>query len=419
MVTKDHLKVEVAERIDQAKVSHDWQLVKLGDIAYETSDRVDNPSQSGFECFVGLEHLESGNLTVNRWGNTEDVTSAMKLFKQGDTLFARRNAYLKRASMVTFDGVCSGDAIVLRENREMVVEGFLPLILNTDDLWNYAIANAAGSMSKRVKWRNLAEYKFALPPKDEQRRIADILWAADEVILKTKFLQEQIQSYKQTLMQSLFDPHMLEREGKSSKLVPLAEVVTYASDGPFGSKLKTEHYTSEGVRVIRLQNIGEGSFEDADKAYISNSYYHDLIRYTVKPGDIIVAGLGDEAHALGRACLIPKDLGISVNKADCFCLRANTSIIDQEYLLFFLNSLYARNQVNQLVQGTTRARINVSNLKSIMAIVPDRESQAKVCHILKSLETTYAEVLSNIQIKRNLAVKLREHLLSVKGQINV
>src|SRR2546421_11599313 len=106
----------------------------------------------------------------------------MKLFKQRDTLFARRNAYLRRASMVMFDGVCSGDAIVLRENREMIVEGFLPLILNTDALWNYAIANAAGSMSKRVKWRDLAEYEFPFPPLDEQRRIADILWAADEVI---------------------------------------------------------------------------------------------------------------------------------------------------------------------------------------------------------------------------------------------
>jgi hypothetical protein len=71
--------------------------------------------------------------------------------------------------------VCSGYAIVLRENREMIVEGFLPLILNTDDLWNFAIANAAGSMSKRVKWRDLAEYEFVLPPKAEQRRFADIL----------------------------------------------------------------------------------------------------------------------------------------------------------------------------------------------------------------------------------------------------
>ena len=150
MITKNYSNVEVTASIGKEMVSHDWQIIKLGDIAYEISDRVDNPSQSGLEHFVGLEHLESGSLSIRRWGNTEDVASAMKLFKQGDTLFARRNAYLKRASMVTFDGVCSGDAIVLRENREMIVEGFLPLILNTGALWNYAIANAAGSMSKEL-----------------------------------------------------------------------------------------------------------------------------------------------------------------------------------------------------------------------------------------------------------------------------
>lgn len=32
------------------------------------------------------------------------------------------------------------------------------------------------------------------------------------------------------------------------------------TDGPFGSNLKTEHYREQGVRVIRLQNIGDGIF---------------------------------------------------------------------------------------------------------------------------------------------------------------
>lgn len=160
----------------------DWKMVRLEEVCEEVSERVDKPAEAGFERFIGLEHMDSGELMVRRWGSTTDLISSMKLFRKGDTLFARRNAYLRRASMVDFDGLCSGDAIVLREIKGEMAEGFLPLVLNSDRFWTYAIANAAGSMSKRVNVRSLLAYEFALPPLDQQRRIAELLWALDEVL---------------------------------------------------------------------------------------------------------------------------------------------------------------------------------------------------------------------------------------------
>lgn len=161
-----------------------WDKVFLGEIADEITVRVDNPSQSGFEMFVGLAHFVSGDLKIKQWGSTKNLVSAMKKFQKGDILFARRNAYLKRASMVEFDGVCSGDAFVVREKKDKLVPGFLAFIFNSESLWYYANSYAAGTMSKRVKWRDLAKYSFKLPPLDEQKRLADLLWSVDEVIEK-------------------------------------------------------------------------------------------------------------------------------------------------------------------------------------------------------------------------------------------
>src|SRR5688500_10321170 len=92
-----------------------WALVKLGDLAEDISKRVDNPSNSGYDRFVGLEHFVSGDLKIKSWSATKNLTSAAKAFQKGDILFARRNAYLRRASLVDFDGICSGDAFVIRE----------------------------------------------------------------------------------------------------------------------------------------------------------------------------------------------------------------------------------------------------------------------------------------------------------------
>ena len=82
--------------------------MKLKDIALEKNERVDNPSQSPYNLFVGLEHYDSGEATIRRYGSTERLESTMKVFHAGDVLIARRNVYLKRAATVNFDGLTSG-----------------------------------------------------------------------------------------------------------------------------------------------------------------------------------------------------------------------------------------------------------------------------------------------------------------------
>ena len=173
-------------RFDRTK----WKKATLGDVCDEISVRIDNPASSGHARFVGLEHFDSGDLKIRRWGSTENLESAMKVFSLGDVLFARRNAYLKRASLADFDGVCSGDAIVLRERHEAIVPGFLAFLLNTNRFWEFAIANAAGTMSRRVSGKTLMRFGFDLPPLDQQRRIAEILWAVDEALCKWEAADE-------------------------------------------------------------------------------------------------------------------------------------------------------------------------------------------------------------------------------------
>ena len=100
----------------------DWVLTRLGELAEDISKRVDNPSESEYDRFVGLGNFVSGDLKIKSWETTEGLASSAKAFKSGDILFARRNAYLRRASMVDFDGCCSGDAFVpVRSPQRQIV----------------------------------------------------------------------------------------------------------------------------------------------------------------------------------------------------------------------------------------------------------------------------------------------------------
>jgi type I restriction enzyme S subunit len=152
------------------------------------------------------------------------------------------------------------------------------------------------------------------------------------------------------------------------------------TDGPFGSKLKTEHYTSSGPRVIRLQNIGDGGFLDAH-AHISAEHFETLRKHEARTGDIVIAALGE---TLPRACLVPEALGPAIVKADCPRLRPHPSL-NSQYLVYALNSPVVRGQAKALLHGLGRPRLNMSEVKSLRLPLPPRAEQDRIVLRLDAL----------------------------------
>lgn len=262
-----------------------WVPALLGDLAKEVSSRVDNPSESKYDKFVGLQHFASGDLKIKGYGTTDDLTSSTKAFEAGDVLLARRNAYLRRASLVEFDGVCSGDAFVLRENHERIVPGLLAFIVNSSALWDYANANAAGTMSKRVKWRDLANYEFLLPPKAQQTKIMELFWTMDEVIDNELMVLENTNR----LLESIYKKFRQSTEDWSKHKIKDLMSFNYGKglkesdriDGDYpvvsSSGIQGTHNSyfcdGPGIVVGRKGNVGDVTWVDKNFWAIDTAYY--------------------------------------------------------------------------------------------------------------------------------------------------
>jgi type I restriction enzyme S subunit len=145
------------------------------------------------------------------------------------------------------------------------------------------------------------------------------------------------------------------------------------TDGPFGSNLKSSHYTESGPRVLRLQNIGDGHFVDA-KAHISENHYAELTKHAVAEGDVVIAMLGE---VLPRACMVPAGVAPAIVKADCARVRVNPKLLLPALLNSALNSEPTRKRVVRLVKGIGRPRVNLGSLRSIaIPLPPVTEQQA-------------------------------------------
>ena len=176
-----------------------WKKYRFDEVCRQVNEATKDPAAEGLDHVIGLEHIEPNNLHITHWDTLEKETTFTRKFKKGQVLFGRRRAYQRKVAYAEFDGICSGDILVFEAIEKVMLPELLPFSIQSEGFFQKALATSAGSLSPRTKFKELADYEFLLPPKAEQKRLAELLWAADEVVEKEKremeILQNQIQIY--------------------------------------------------------------------------------------------------------------------------------------------------------------------------------------------------------------------------------
>lgn len=371
-----------------------WKVCKLGDIASEVSVRVDNPAKSKYDRFVGLEHFESGELKIRQWGTTNSITSSAKAFQKGDVLFARRNAYLRRASIVEFDGCCSGDAFVLREAHEMLVTGFLAFIVNSSELWDFANSNAAGTMSKRVKWSDLANYEIALPPKDQQFQLCELFWAINQVVendlnLKLKTLN-LFESSRNAIFSSNNSDHYLsvlrDRDFNNTSFAQILDVKM------LNGIYKSKEFQGEGVRIINMGELFAYSIiRDAEMSLISLTD-KEKQQFLVNEGDLIFARRSIVVEGAGQCSIVGRHLTPMTFESSMIRVRLDSNKVNSKFIYHFLKSNEGRKRMRRIVGFTTIAGITGSDLAKVKVPVISINKQNKILDYLDQFDSLFASL---------------------------
>src|SRR5574337_999548 len=158
------------------KLKPGWQWVKFGDVVRLHTERCADPQAAGVERYVGLEHITPEDLRIRSWGLVADGTTFTSRFRPGQVLFGKRRAYQRKVAVADFDGVCSGDIYIFEpKDPAKLLPELLPFICQTEGFFEHAVGTSAGSLSPRTNWARLAQYEFALPTLEEQRRMAELL----------------------------------------------------------------------------------------------------------------------------------------------------------------------------------------------------------------------------------------------------
>lgn len=362
-----------------------WQRVAFGDVIDSVTDRVDDPSKAAVDRYVGLEHLDPGVMTVERWDSPDKVAAQKLRFRSGDVIFGRRRAYQKKVALAEFDGICSAHALVLRARPGRIDPGFLPVFLSSDYFLDRAIEISVGSLSPTVNWRDLRGQEFTLPPLDEQQRIADLVWVIEKHRRSLAEHHASLLSGMGAVLRERFGSGV----GETVRIVNLCATVV---GGVWGSP--------EGEGEVDVLALGPRVYANgATRLSVEGSPVRSISRTqastrVIQSGDVILERSGGSPEQpVGRVVIADGDLPACIPTDFQRLLRPDSEAVEPLFLFWKLRSDWLDGATRDFSKRTTNiANLSVPAYLERTITVPSRSDQLRLISDADAFERALSAV---------------------------
>jgi type I restriction enzyme S subunit len=345
-----------------------WRIINLGDAATFVNGYAFKPSDwsdQGNEI-IRIQNLTKSSKEVNYFEG--QIAEKYKVSK-GDLLIS----WSATLGMYEWEGEDSwlNQHIfkVVFDKEEFDKNFFKYLISGSLDRLGQEVH---GATMKHITKKKFDAFKIPLPPLLTQKKIADILDAADAHRQKTKQLLAKYDELAQSIFLEMFGDPVTNPKGWDLK--KLEDCTTKIGSGatPRGGK---DAYKEEGISLIRSLNIHDNKFKLRNLALIDRKQSEGLKNVIVEKGDVLFNITG---ASVCRCCIVPKEVLPARVNQHVSILRPALSL-DSEYLMYFMIS---KNQKIKLLElatkgGATREAITKQDLQDVEILVPDIFLQRK------------------------------------------
>ncbi|MFA7179386.1 MAG: restriction endonuclease subunit S [Dehalococcoidales bacterium] len=339
--------------------------------------------------YVGGEHYVSNSIELRNGGLISEGVLGFKFhfpFRSGDVLFMARNPHLQKAARVDFDGICSDASYILRsKNENILLQDFLPLIVQSDHFWSFFRTNKTGSVNPLLNWSTLSTYKFNMPSLVKQRQYADLVWTIQYDINK---LEEQL--------------NLLDRVVKSQFIEMFGDVVFNPMCWPTKEISKVAPSTNgentsdeEHNWLLNLDAIEANTGIVLFKNYVSSeelsgsiiSFSEDHVLYSKLRPYLNKVVMPDES-GFGTSELIP--------------LLPDVSILNRTYLARALMSDTFVQKFTSAVAGTKMPRVLMDTFRKFLLPLPPIDLQIQFADFVKQVDKSKFELQQHIDNTKKL-----------------
>ena len=447
-----------------------WATTTLGELIEPRRVKAD-PQATPNAKFVGMEHVEAH--TTRLLGTT--VAGAMKssanAFQRGDVLYGRLRPYLNKVHRPEFDGLCSGEFVVMPEN-DALSGAFLKHRLSAYDFVDFASHLNAGDRP-RVDFAQLQSFALALPPKTEQDRIANLL---DELLDETatgiaalERCREKLHRYRASVLKAAVEGDLTADWRSEHPDAELANALlqrilaerrahwekeqlrTYAERGkpppkdwkarykePVAPELADLPSLAAGWQWVGFDQMGtiQGGLQKSPARAPKRNHFpylrvanvhrgqlqldelrrfeltpQELAKLRLEAGDLLLVEGNGSRTEIGRCALWKGEVEDCVHQNHIIRVRLATGVLPQ-YADIFLNSPIGQFTIQQAASSTSGLyTLSVNKVKRLALALPPTAEQQVIVDCVEGQLSSVGQIESALSDKLAGAANLRQSIL--------
>lgn len=274
------------------------------------------------------------------------------------------------------------------------------------ELFNKAIINLSqGSTRTALKFKDLIDIEIYLPEIEEQKRIVKILKNNDQIIEKYDELIKEKEQFIKSQFVEMFERY------KNEKKYKLKELSKFVTVGIANSA--TQDYTTDGVVMLRNQNIKENYLDDNDLIYINEDFSEKYKNKKLIENDILVTRTGYP----GIACIVPKKYENCQTFTTLIIRLKDNSDINANYVCHYINSIYGKKYVKDNQVGVAQQNFGATALGEMPIFIPSLYEQNVFIQIVQLVDKQKFELEKQKQNYIDLKKGLMQQLLTGKLKV--
>ena len=325
--------------------------------------------------------MYSEDIHLREWGELADEylgPAFIRFFEEGDILYGSRRTYLKKVVVAPFEGITANTTFVIKAKESKIDNRLLPFVMLSDGFTEHSIRNSKGSVNPYINWKDIADYEFLLPPKEQQAQLAKLLWAMDEVIEKEREVLERIDKFFQSEVYS----SCVVNKGSKQKLSTIIDKLEA------GVSVNSEEgsVNQDDFGVLKTSAVSEGTFIPTETKKVLSSEVVRL-KTPVKKDSILISRM-NTVELVGANAYVDNDYPNLFLPDRLWQTHISRNDVNVKFLWYNLSSPTYRAKISELCSGTSNSMKNISkqSLLNIEVNLPKIEEQNIIVKRIEKIE---------------------------------
>jgi len=349
-----------------------WKWARLGEIVNRRNETLD-PTVNISLPFVGLEHIQPGELRLSSYAEETDVKSQKLIFYPGDILYGKLRPYLDKAVVATIKGMCSTDFLVLTPKKDVIPE-YIVFFMHTPHFVRLSTQNMRGTNHPRISWKILQKFLIPIPPIEEQKRIVAMLDEIQKRLEDAKRLAREAKEEAQKLMASALHDVFSKVEEKDWEWRRLKDIADLKAGGTPSRRVR-EYWENGTIPWVKISDIPDSGVVERTEEKITELGLRNSSAKLLPPGTILFTIFA----TISKVGILK--IPAATNQAIVGIISRVT--INKSYLFYSLK--YFGQELVYQGRGGVQDNINMRMLSKLKIPLPPLEEQKRIASYFDSL----------------------------------